>query len=123
MEDNRISGQDLADANAMLTQAYINIQAKDSAIATIKIAKETTKNNDEKARYSFILGQLYESLNHQDSAFAAYESVIQMNRKSPRRYVIQAKIKQAQQFDYKKGDTLVFVKDYTKLLEEPSVSD
>ena len=118
LEDKKISGQDLADANAMLTQAYINIQAKDSAIATIKIAKETTKNNDEKARYSFILGQLYESLNHQDSAFAAYESVIQMNRKSPRRYVIQAKIKQAQQFDYKKGDTLVFVKDYTKLLED-----
>ena len=118
LEDKKISGQDLADANAMLTQAYINIQAKDSAIATIKIAKETTKNNDEKARYSFILGQLYESLNHQDSAFTAYESVIQMNRKSPRRYVIQAKIKQAQQFDYKKGDTLVFVKDYTKLLED-----
>lgn len=118
LEDKKISGQDLADANAMLTQAYLNIQAKDSAIATIKIAKETTKNNDEKARYSFILGQLYESLNHQDSAFAAYESVIQMNRKSPRRYVIQAKIKQAQQFDYKKGDTLVFVKDYTKLLED-----
>lgn len=118
LEDKKISGQDLADANAMLTQAYINIQAKDSAIATIKIAKETTKNNDEKARYSFILGQLYESLNYQDSAFVAYESVIQMNRKSPRRYVIQAKIKQAQQFDYKKGDTLVFVKDYTKLLED-----
>ena len=118
LEDKKISGQDLADANAMLTQAYLNIQAKDSAIATIKIAKETTKNNDEKARYSFILGQLYESLNHQDSAFAAYESVIQMNRKSPRRYLIQAKIKQAQQFDYKKGDTLVFVKDYKKLLED-----
>lgn len=118
LEDKKISGQDLADANAMLTQAYLNIQAKDSAIATIKIAKETTKNNDEKARYSFILGQLYESLNHQDSAFVAYESVIQMNRKSPRRYVIQAKIKQAQQFDYKKGDTLVFVKDYKKLLED-----
>ena len=44
LEDKKISGQDLADANAMLTQAYINIQAKDSAIATIKIAKETTKN-------------------------------------------------------------------------------
>ena len=118
LEDKKISGQDLADANAMLTQAYINIQAKDSAIATIKIAKETTKNNDEKARYSFILGQLYESLHYQDSAYAAFESVIQMNRKSPRSYLIQAKIKQAQQFDYKKGDTLSFIKAYTKLLED-----
>jgi len=118
LEDKKISGQDLADANAMLTQAYINIKAKDSAIATIKIAKETTDNNEEKARYSFILGQLYESMNYQDSAFVAFEDVIQMNRKSPRRYIIQAHAKQAQQFDYKKGDTLVFLEKFTKLLED-----
>ena len=118
LEDKKISGQDLADANAMLTQAYMNIQAKDSAIATIKIAKETTDNNEEKARYSFILGQLYESMNYQDSAFVAFDDVIQMNRKSPRRYVIQAHAKQAQQFDYKKGDTLAFVEKFTKLLED-----
>ncbi len=118
LEDKKISGQDLADANAMLTQAYMNIQAKDSAIATLKIAKETTANNEEKARYSFILGQLYESMNYQDSAFVAFEDVIQMNRKSPRRYVIQAHAKQAQQFDYKKGDTLAFVEKFKKLLED-----
>ena len=118
LEDQKISGQDLADANAMLTQAYLNIQAKDSAIATIKIAKETTDNNEEKARFSFILGQLYESMNYQDSAFAAFDDVIQMNRKSPRRYVIQAHAKQALQFDFKKGDTLVFVEKFTKLLED-----
>ena len=118
LEDKKISGQDLADANAMLTQAYMNIQANDSAIATLKIAKETTNVNEEKARYSFILGQLYESLNYQDSAFVAFGEVIQMNRKSPRRYVIQAHAKQAQQFDYKKGDTLAFVEKFTKLLED-----
>jgi len=118
LEDKKISGQDLADANAMLTQAYLNIQAKDSAIATIKIAKETTENNEEKARYSFILGQLYESMNYQDSAYLAFDDVIQMNRKSPRRYIIQAHAKQAQQFDYKKGDTLAFVEKFTKLLED-----
>lgn len=118
LEDKKIDGQDLADANAMLTQAYMNIQAKDSAVATIKIAKETTNDNEEKARYSFILGQLYESMNYQDSAFVAYEEVIQMNRKSPRRYVIQSHAKQAQQFDYKNGDTLAFVEKFTKLLED-----
>lgn len=118
LEDKKISGQDLADANAMLTQAYMNIQAKDSAIATLKIAKETTANNEEKARYSFILGQLYESMNYQDSAFVAFDDVIQMNRKSPRRYVIQAHAKQAQQFDYKNGDTLAFVEKFKKLLED-----
>lgn len=118
LEDNRIEGQDFSDVHAMLTQAYLNIQAKDSAIVTLKKAIATTKIKEERARYGFILGQLYESLHHKDSAFAAFESVIQMKRNAPRRYVIQAKIKQAQQFDYKKGDTLVFVTAFQKLLED-----
>lgn len=118
LENKNVSGQDLADANAILTQAYMNIEAQDSAVATLKIAKISTKNNEEKARYAFILGQLYESMKHQDSAFASFEEVIQMNRKSPRRYIIQAHAKQAQQFDYVNGDTLVFVKKFQKLLED-----
>lgn len=118
LEDNQIQGQDFADAHAMLTQAYLNIQAKDSAIVTLKKAIGATKIKEEQARYGFILGQLYESLHQNDSAFAAFESVIQMKRNAPRRYVIQAKIKQAQQFDYKKGDTLVFVEAFQKLLDD-----
>jgi tetratricopeptide (TPR) repeat protein len=118
LEDNQIEGQDFADAHAMLTQAYLNIQAKDSAIVTLKKAIRATNSKEEQARYGFILGQLYESLHHNDSAFAAFESVVQMKRNAPRRYVIQAKIKQAQQFDYKKGDTLVFVEAFQKLLDD-----
>ena len=118
LEKKDIVGQDLADANAMLSQAYRNIGSNDSAIATIKIARLETKDKEEKARYSFILGQLYESFQYNDSAFVAFQEVIDMNRKSPRRYVIQAHAKQAQQFDYKKGDTLAFVEKFTKLLED-----
>jgi len=118
LKDKKIDGQDLADANAMLAQAYMNIQVNDTAIASLKVAKEATKNNEEKARYTFILGQLYENLNYQDSAYAAFQEVIEMNRKSPPRYVIQSHAKQALQFDYKKGDTLAFVEKFTKLLED-----
>lgn len=118
LEDKKNDGQDLADANAMLTQAYMNVGANDSAIATIKIAKLETRNNEEKARYSFILGQLYESFEYNDSAFASFQEVIDMNRKSPRRYVIQAHAKQALQFDYKNGDTLVFTEKFNKLIED-----
>ncbi len=118
LENKNVSGQDLADANAMLTQAFLNIEEKDSAVAALKVARLATENNEEKARYTFILGQLYESMKHQDSAFASFEEVIQMNRKAPRRYVIQAHAKQAQQFDFEKGDTLVFVKKFKKLLED-----
>lgn len=118
LKDKKIEGQDLADANAMLAQAYMNVQVKDTAIAALKVAKEATNSNEEKARYTFILGQLYESLNYQDSAYAVFQEVIEMNRKSPRRYVIQSHAKQALQFDYKKEDTLVFVEKFNKLLED-----
>lgn len=118
LKDEKIQGQDLADANAMLAQAYMNIQVKDTAIAALKVAKEATNDNEEKARYTFILGQLYENLQYNDSAYATFQEVIDMNRKSPRRYVIQAHAKQAQQFNYTKGDTLGFLKKFNELIDD-----
>lgn len=118
LEDDKIEKQDLADANAMLTQAYLNIEATDSAIATLKVAKQETQVKEEQARYSFILGQLYEKMNYQDSAYVAFQEVIDMKRKSPRRYVIQSHLRQAAQFDYEKGDTIAFLEKYKKLIED-----
>ncbi|MBD3724421.1 MAG: tetratricopeptide repeat protein [Flavobacteriaceae bacterium] len=118
LDNEKIDGQDLADANAMLTQAYLNVEYPDSAIATLKIAKEFTKNKEEKARYTFILGQLYEKMNYADSAFSTFQEVIDLKRKSPRRYVIQAHAKQAVQFDYKNGDTIAFLEKFNKLIAD-----
>ncbi len=118
LKDQKIEGQDLANASAMLAQAYMNLGVKDTALAVLKIAKEKTKINDQKARYTFITGQLYEDLKYPDSAAMAYNEVIDMKRKSPRKYTIQAHAKLAQQFDYEKGDTLVFLEKFNKLLED-----
>ncbi|WP_338376090.1 gliding motility protein [uncultured Flavobacterium sp.] len=118
LKDQKIEGQDLANASAMLAQAYMNLGVKDTALAVLKIAKEKTKINDQKARYTFITGQLYEDLKYPDSAAMAYNEVIEMKRKSPRKYTIQAHAKLAQQFDYEKGDTLVFLEKFNELLED-----
>ncbi len=118
LKDIKFKDQIVADANAILAQAYLNLEIKDTAIAHIKVAQEFTKEKEEKARYNFILGQLYEQLGHQDSAYAAFQSVIDMKRSSPRRYIIQAHARQAAQFDATKGDTVAFMKKYTKLLED-----
>lgn len=118
LESQKIEEQDLADANAMLTQAYINLEAIDSAITTVKVAKNDTKNKEEKARYTFILGQLYDKMNYPDSAYAAFQEVIDMKRKSPRQYVIHAHAEQAKQFDYEKGDTIAFLEKFNKLLAD-----
>ena len=118
LKEIKFKDQTFADANAILSQAYLNLEQKDSATNKLIKAIEFTKNNEEKARYRFILGQLQEELGQKDSAFATYQSLIEMNRKSPREYVIQAKMRQAQQFDYQKGDTIVFLENFKKLLSD-----
>lgn len=110
--------QTFADANAILAEGYLKMQANDSAVTVLKNAAQFTKNNDQKARYHFILGQLQSKLNRPDSAYTEYQRVIDMKRKSPRRYVIQAHAMQAGQFDYTKGDTLAFMENYRKLLKD-----
>ena len=107
-----------SDANAMLAQAYIKTEKKDSAVYLLNKAIEFTKDNEKKARYHFIVGQLYSKMNQPDSAYKAYQQVIDMKRKSPRVYVIQAHAMQAGQFDYKAGDTLAFMEKYRELLED-----
>ncbi|MCA0958615.1 hypothetical protein LCL86_06150 [Muricauda ruestringensis] len=92
----RLKDQEYADANAVLAQCYINLNAPDTAIQKLKISQAYTKKNPEKGRYLFIIGQLYDQLGHKDSANFAYDKVIALNRKSPRVYMINAHLKKIQ---------------------------
>ncbi|MCK0161170.1 hypothetical protein [Allomuricauda sp. F6463D] len=92
----KLKDQEYADANAVLAQCYINLNAPDTAIQKLKISHAYTKKNPEKGRYLFIIGQLYDQLGHKDSANIAYEKVIALNRKSPRVYMINAHLKKTQ---------------------------
>jgi tetratricopeptide (TPR) repeat protein len=118
IKEKELEPQVFADANATLAQAYITTQATDSAVTALKKAVQFTELKEERARYTFILGQLYEKQNYKDSAYAAFQEVIDMKRQSPRRYVIQAHARQAAQFDFAKGDTLAFMEKYRDLLED-----
>lgn len=118
LKEIKFKDQIFADANATLAQAFLNLKETDSAVAKLKIATEFTKSKEEKARYRFILGQVYEQLGYKDSAFAKYQEVIDMKRKAARQYVIQAHARQAAQFDFAKGDTLAFVEKFNKLLKD-----
>ncbi|MBO3096725.1 hypothetical protein J4051_00465 [Gelidibacter sp. DF109] len=112
-----LEDQDLADATATLAQAYINIQAKDSALTQLAIAAAHTKKNKEKARYNYIRGQLYNEFGYKDSANIAFDKVIDLHRKVPRAYYINAHLAKAANFDLETGDVLAF-QDYLTELEE-----
>ncbi|WP_281847401.1 tetratricopeptide repeat protein [Olleya namhaensis] len=115
IEQEELEGQELADATSILAQAYINTKSLDSALTQIKIASKATKVNDEKGRFNFIKGQLYNVLTYKDSANLAFDEVIDLNRKIPRRYLMAAQIEKAKNFDYDKGDKIAFLKHLSKL--------
>ena len=96
LEQEVLKDQDRADASAMLAEAYINLSQIDSAVAPIKTAAAFTGNNNEKGRYLFIKGQLYDRLGMKDSANMAFEEVIDLKRKSSRIYLVNAQIARAQ---------------------------
>ncbi|SDT30975.1 hypothetical protein SAMN05192545_3348 [Maribacter dokdonensis] len=112
MKYERLKDQEYADARAMLAQAYINLNAPDTAVQNLKIASHYTKKNPEKGRYYYIIGQLYNQLGYKDSANYAFDKVIELNRKSPRIYMINAKIeklKNTQVTDENKEEILEYL--------------
>ncbi|MEZ4801603.1 MAG: hypothetical protein R2797_02440 [Gelidibacter sp.] len=113
-----LDDQDLADATASMAQAYINLKAKDSALTQLAIAAEVTKKNKEKARYNYIRGQLYNEFGYKDSANIAFEKVIELHRKIPRAYYINAHLAKASNFDYDTGDQVAFLEYLTELEED-----
>jgi len=118
LEDQDVKKQVFADANALLAASFLNLEEKDSAVAKLKLAIEFTKVNQQRARYRFVLGQLYQELGYKDSAVTSYQSVIAMNRKAERKFVIQAHAKKAELFDYQAGDSVSFVKTFDKLIHD-----
>ncbi len=92
----QLKDQEYADTHAVLAQSYLNLNAPDTAIQQLKIAQAYTKKNEERGRYLFIIGQLYNQLDFKDSANYAFEKVIALNRKSPRVYMINAHLKKIQ---------------------------
>ncbi len=92
MKYENLKDQEYADARAMMAQAYINEKVLDTAIQQLKVASHYSKKNPEKGRYYYIIGQLYNQLGHKDSANYAFDKVIDLNRRSPRVYMINAEI-------------------------------
>ncbi|MGB5315495.1 MAG: hypothetical protein WBN56_05800 [Robiginitalea sp.] len=87
-----LSDQEYADGRAVAAQAYINLQALDTAVQQMKIAAAYTKKIEEKGRYYYIIGQLFNHLEHPDSAAMAFDKVIELNRKIPRVYLVNAQL-------------------------------
>ncbi|MFO7720231.1 MAG: hypothetical protein R6W85_07310 [Gillisia sp.] len=118
LEPETLKDQDVADANAMLAQAYINMGSLDSAVVPIRTAAVFTKKDEEKGRYHFIEGQLYNNLEKRDSANLAFEKVTELNRKIPREYLIHAELGKLRNFNFSQQDHLALYKQLKELEDD-----
>ena len=112
-----LKDQEVADANAVLAQCYVNLKAPDTAIQRLKYAQAYTKSNEEKGRYLFVIGQLYNQLGFKDSANYAFDKVIALNRKTPRVYHINAHLQKINNEEVT-PETKEFLYEYLTDLEE-----
>ncbi len=99
MKQEKLKDQTYADARAIMAQAYLNLKVKDTAIQHLKVAAAMTKDNEERGRYYYIIGQLYNELGVKDTANIAFQKVIDLNRKTPRVYMINAYLEKAKNFE------------------------
>lgn len=118
LKNTDLDKQTFSDANALLAEAFLNLEEKDSAVTKLKIAEKFSRINEDKARYRFILGQMYQEAEKKDSAIYFYDAVIDMNRKADRKYMMLAYAKKAQMFDYENGNDTLFLKTYNKLVKD-----
>ncbi|WP_348772834.1 hypothetical protein [Aquimarina sp. MMG016] len=117
IEQEYMKPQDYADATSMLAQAYINLEQKDSAVTYINKSATHTTKPEEKGRYLFIKGQLLNQLGYKDSANYAFDRIIELNRRTPRRYLINAQMAKARNFNYESGNKEEFFELLTDLEE------
>lgn len=117
LESENLQDQDRADAGAMLAQAYINTGYADSAAVAINSAAKATGKNEEKGRYYFIEGQLLNRLGDRSNANLAFDKVIELNRKTPREYIVNAQLEKIRNFDYATGDSRQLLENLQELEE------
>lgn len=115
LKRGELEPEDRVDANAMLAQAYINLDSLPQALEHIKFASEHVKDKELKGRYTFIKGQLYNRLEEKDSATMAFDEVIALNRKTSRNYLIAAHMEKIRNFDYETGDHEALLEKLDKL--------
>lgn len=118
LQETELDQTIIAEANAMLAQAYFNEEQYDNALIYFEKAKELSEVHEEKARYTFILGQLLQKQGRNEEAIVAFQEVIEMKRKSPRQYVIQSHINQAKLNASVTTDSIVFLEKFHKLLKD-----
>lgn len=102
--------------NTILAQAHIFNDNNSKAIQPLNKAIFYTSSDTLKGRLHYIKAQLFKKLGQVDSANYALQKVIELNRKSPRTYMIHAKLEQLKNIDRDTVDYAFMQTQYGELI-------
>ena len=112
LKNKKIKPETIAEANSVLSMAYLKLDKRKEALKTLKIASKNTKDKNDKARLLYIEGQLYEREKNIDSAKTAFNQILNFKRKVSRNLFINAKVKALLY-----SDSLDSEKEFLKLIK------
>ena len=104
--------------NTILAEAHILNENLVKAIEPLNEAIFYSKNDTLTGRLYYIKAQLYSKLGQVDSANANYQNVINLNRRTPRTYMIHAKLEQLNNIDLDTVDYAFMQTHYDELIED-----
>ena len=117
MKYRELKDQELADANATMAQAYMNTDSIAQAIDKLTIAVGATRKNVERARYHFILGQLFTSSGNLDKAQNHFQQIVELNRRAPRAFWIHSKLRTLRFAYQNKGDQTEHLSELAEMVK------
>lgn len=117
VETPEIEPEDLVEIYATIANIHIKLENYEAAVEPLRLAVENVITYDEKARWTFIKGQLYNTIGNKDSANASFQQVIELKRRPPRDYMVHSFMEIFKNEDYQAEDT-PYVKEYFQELHE-----
>lgn len=115
-EEKKFPKKKIPELAAVKADYYIKKGDFDLAKDQLKVAIDKTKKRKSKTRYTYILAQLYEELNNQDSAYYFYAQVLKKN--SPYVMEFNARINRALMASAKSGNIDAIKKELIKMSKD-----
>lgn len=102
--------------NAVVAQYHLQKNDIPRAMDALAKAAATSKKKDDRARYYFILAQLYQKSDSIEKAFSAYEKVIKLN--PDYEMAFNARINRARCYDVSSGNASIVKRELNKMLKD-----
>lgn len=102
--------------NAVLAQYHLIRNDIPRAMQALQMAAAASKKKDDRSRYYFILGQLYQRSDSLPKAFASYDKVLKLN--PPYEMAFNARINRARCYDSGSGNASIVKRELQKMLRD-----